>query len=471
MAVLAFAGIVVAVMNSLVIPLVGELPMLLHTSTANASWVITSTLLAAAVATPVTGRLGDMYGKRRIIFVCLGLLIVGSLLCATTSSLMPMVVGRALQGAGAGVIPLGISVMRDTLPPERMGSAVAMMSSSLGVGGALGLPAAALVAQHFNWHVLFIGSATLGAISIVLIAVLVSESPLRAPGRFDVIGAIGLATGLICLLLAVSKGADWGWSSATTLGLFAAAVVILLAWGVFELRIGQPLVDLRTTARRTVLLTNLAAFAAGFAMFAMALVLPQLLQLPKATGYGLGQSMVVAGFVLAPSGLMMMLVSPVSAWISNARGPKTSLMLGTAIIAAGYALDLVLVHAVWQIILVSCVIGAGIAVAYGAMPALIMSAVPLSETAAANGFNSLMRSIGISTAGAVIGVVLAHTAKPFGGLPLPTMTGFRAAFLIACGASLAAMLIAAMLRGSRARGPAEQAPEPAKVAEPADQPG
>jgi MFS family permease len=470
--VLAVTGIVVSVMQTLVVPLLVKLPELLHTSSANASWVITSTLLAGAVATPVSGRLGDMYGKRRMIFASLGLLIVGSLVCALTSALIPMVIGRTLQGAAMGVIPLGISVMRDTLPPERMGSAMALMSSSLGVGGALGLPASALVAQHFDWHVLFLGSAVLGAVSTLLIAVLVPESLVRTAGRFDLIGAVGLAAGLISLLLAVSKGGDWGWGSATTLGLFAAAVVILLAWGAFELRVRQPLVDLRTTARRQVLMTNIAALAIGFTMYAMSLILPQLLQLPKATGYGLGQSMVVAGFCMAPGGLVMMAVSPASAWVSKARGPKTSLILGAAVIALGYALALVLVHAAWQIIIVTCVIGAGIAIAYAAMPALIMAAVPLSETASANGLNSLMRSIGTSTSGAVIGVVLANSAKSFGPVSLPSMTGFRTGFVIACAASIAAMLIAALIPPSRARRVAAQTSptRPAiQVAEPAEQ--
>jgi MFS family permease len=465
--VLAFTGIVVSVMQTLVIPLLVELPALLHTSRANASWVITATLLAGAVAVPVTGRLGDMYGKRRMIFVSLGLLIAGSLLCGLTTGVLPMVAGRSLQGAAMGVIPLGISVMRDVLPPQRMGSAVALMSASLGVGGALGLPAAALVAQHFNWHVLFLGSAALGAVAALLIAIVVPESPVRNAGRFDLIGALGLAAGLISLLLAVSKGSDWGWGSATTLALFAAAPVILIAWGLFELRTGEPLVDLRITAGRQVLLTNIAAVAIGFAMFAMSLILPQLLQLPKATGYGLGQSMVVAGLCLAPGGLVMMAVSPVSAWISKARGPKISLMLGAAVIALGYALALVLVHAVWQVIIVTCVIGAGIAIAYAAMPALIMAAVPRSETASANGFNSLTRSIGTSVAGAVIGVVLANTTTPFGGIPLASMTGFRISFVIATGASILAMLTAVLLPGNRPRQPAQPTPPPIKVTEPA----
>ncbi|MFF4695051.1 MFS transporter [Streptomyces chattanoogensis] len=446
-AVLAFAGIVVAVMQTLVVPLVVELPRLLHTTTSNASWVITATLLAGAVATPVMGRLGDMFGKRRILFASLGLLIAGSLICAFTSDLVPMVVGRTLQGGAMGVIPLGISIMRDEVPAERMGSAMALMSSSLGVGSALGMPAAAFVAEHADWHVLFMGSAGLAAVALLLVALFVPESPVRTPGRFDVIGAVGLSAGLVCLLLGISKGGDWGWGSGTTLGCFAASVVILLAWGAVELRVEQPLVDLRTAARRQVLLTNLAAIAIGFAMYAMSLVLPQLLQLPEATGYGLGQSMVVAGLCVVPGGVVMILLSPVSARISAARGPKVSLMLGSVVIAIGYASALGLVHAVWQTLIVSALIGGGIALAYAAMPALIMGAVPPSETAAANGLNTLMRSIGTSTASAVLGVVLSHMTQPLGGVPLPSMNGFRTSFIIACAACVVALLIAAFLPG------------------------
>src|SRR4051794_15546558 len=194
------------------------------------------------------GRLGDMYGKRRMLLVSLGALVVGSAIGALSDTLVPMVAGRTLQGLASGVIPLGISIMRDELPAERLGSATALMSASLGVGGALGLPAAALIADHFDWHMLFWTSAVLGVVAAVFVLLLVPESKVRTGGRFDLVGALGMAAGLICLLLAISKGADWGWGSGTTLGLFAAAVVVLMAWGFFELSAGQPLVDLRTTA-------------------------------------------------------------------------------------------------------------------------------------------------------------------------------------------------------------------------------
>ncbi|MBK6016487.1 MFS transporter [Streptomyces sp. MBT53] len=444
-AVLAFAGIVVSLMQTLVIPIVPELPRLLDASASNTAWAVTATLLAAAVATPVIGRLGDMYGKRRMLLVSTVLLIAGSVVCALSDSVIPMIAGRALQGLAAGVIPLGISIMRDVLPAERLAGATALMSASLGVGGALGLPSSAFIADNFDWHVLFWTSAALGAVALALVLILVPESEVRTGGRFDLIGAFGMAVGLICLLLAVSKGSDWGWTSAPTIGLFATTIVVLPVWGYYELRTSQPLVDLRTTARRQVLVTNLASVAIGFSMFAMSLVLPQVLQLPEATGYGLGKSMLAVGLVLAPQGLVMMTMSAVSARVTKAKGPKTTLMCGAVIVAAGYSLSLVLMSEVWHITLIACTIGAGIGFAYGAMPALIMDAVPPSETAAANSLNTLMRSIGTSFASAIAGVVLAQMTTGFGGHQLPAENGFKVVMAIGAGSALVAFVIASFI--------------------------
>ncbi|MFE9450886.1 MFS transporter [Streptomyces sp. NPDC006739] len=467
-AVLAFGGIVVSLMQTLVIPIVPELPKLLHAPASDAAWAVTATLLAAAVATPVMGRLGDMYGKRLMLLTSLVMLVAGSVTAALSDGLGPMIVGRALQGLASGVIPLGISIMRDELPAERLGSATALMSASLGVGGALGLPAAALIADHFDWHVLFWTSAALGAVAALFVLLLVPESRVRTGGRFDLPGAVGMAAGLVSLLLAVSKGADWGWGSGTTLGLFGAAVVVLLAWGFYELRTAQPLVDLRTTARRQVLVTNLASVAFGFSMFAMSLVLPQLLQLPEATGYGLGKSLLDAGLVMAPTGLVMMAMAPVSALISRKWGPKVTLMCGAVIVAAGYGLNIVLMDAVWQLVLVSCVVGAGIGFAYGAMPALIMGAVDPAETAAANSLNTLMRSIGTSTASAVAGVILAQMTTSFGGTALPSENGFKVVMAVGSGAAVLALLVAAFIpRRTVPAGPSAPAAAPAAPAAPA----
>ncbi|MEU7298738.1 MFS transporter [Streptomyces sp. NPDC007206] len=450
--VLAFAGIVVAVMQTLLVPVIKDLPQLLDTAPSNATWVLTSTLLSGAVATPIMGRLGDLYGKRRMLILSLAVMVAGALISALTSQLLTMIVGRTLQGFAMGAIPLGIGLMRDMLPRERLGSAMALMSSSIGVGGGLALPAAALVAQHTDWHALFYGAAGLGVLSIALTLLVVPESAMRAEGSFDLLGAIGLSGGLVLLLLPITKGSDWGWSSGTTLGLFAGSVAVLLLWGLYELRSQAPLVDLRTTARPAVLFTNLASIMVGVAFYVVSLVLPQLLQLPKATGYGLGQSMVVAGLCVAPLGLTMMFTAPVYARLSARYGPKTTLIIGLLIIAIGYGGGLGLMDAAWQTIVTSVILGAGIGLAYSSLPALIVGAVPASETGAANGLNTLMRSIGTSVSSAVVGMVLANTAQNVGGVAIPTMHGFRVSFLIATAAVAVGLLLALFLPSARRAG-------------------
>ncbi|GGT61085.1 MFS transporter [Streptomyces atratus] len=469
-ATLAFAGIVAAIMQTLVTPLIAELPQILHTSSANAAWVITVTLLAGAVCVPVTGRLGDLLGKRRMLLACSVPLIVGSVVCALASSVVPMIIGRGLQGMGMGMVPLGIALLRDVVPAEKLSSSIALVSASMGIGGGLGLPIASAVAQYANWRVLFWGSAVLAVAIATLIWFLIPDVPAGAKGqRFDAPGALGLGVGLVCLLLAVSKGAEWGWTSVTTLSLFIAAVVVLLAWGAWELRTRDPLVDLRTTARPRVLITNVASIFVGFGMYASMLIVPQLLQFPEATGYGLGQSMLAAGLWMAPGGVMMMIVSPFGGKLTDARGPKFTLICGVLVLAAGYGLSLVLMGSAWGLMLSLMVINSGVGLAYGSMPALIMGSVPLSETAAANGFNTLMRSLGTSIGAAVIGVVLSQMTTTTGGYSFTSESGFRTGLIIGCGVALVAAAIALVIPAVRrsasdtAKDDAAPAPEQAAV--------
>jgi MFS family permease len=228
-------------------------------------------------------------------------------------------------------------------------------------------------------------------------------------------------------------------------------VVVLLGWAVIELRTSAPLADLRVTARPQVLFTNLASIMVGFSLFGMSLVFIQLLMAPHATGYGLAQSMLGAGLELAPAGIVMMLLAPVSALISARRGPKVTLMVGVLVMGAGFVAAFQLTAAVWQVTVVCMIIGAGIGISFAAMPALILGAVPVTETAAANGMNSLMRSIGTSTSAAVMGTVLAHMTMKLGPVTLPSMGAFHAAFLIALvGAALAFLLAAAIPGRTRA---------------------
>lgn len=460
--VLASAGIMVSLQQTIVVPLLPQFPRLLGVSVADASWIVTATLLAAAAATPVAGRLADMVGKRRVLLVCLGVLVVGSVVAALSHSLALLVVGRALQGLAVGVIPVGISLLRDHLPPARLGTATALMSASLGVGGALGLPLASFIAQSADWHVLFWGVGGIGVVITLLVLLLVPESDVRSGGRFDLVGALALTVALVCLLLAVSKGGAWGWTDVVTLTLFVVGALVMLGWGAWELRVAQPLIDLRVSRRRPLVLTNVASAVFGFAMFAMSLVFPQLLQMPVATGYGLGQSIVVAGLVMMPGGLCMIVMSPVSGRITTLRGPRTTLVVGTLVVAAGYLVAVFFHHSVWQLVVGSVIIASGIGLGYGAMPSLVMQSSPVSQTAAANSLNNLARAVGTSVSSAVVGVLLAQLTTSFGGAAVPSEGAFVLVLVLATGAALAALVITLFIPRSAAASVAQSAaPEPA----------
>jgi MFS family permease len=439
--VLAFAGLCSSFMFTLVVPLQAELPVLLNASREDTSWVVTITLLVAAVATPISGRLGDMYGKRRVVLVLLALLVVGSLIAAIAGSIVGVIIGRALQGAVTGVIPLGIAIMRDVLPPERLGTAVALMSATMGVGGALGMPIAAYLALHTDWHALFWLAAALGAIGLPLIAAFVPGDVLRTAGRLDLLGAAGLALGLTGILLFVSRGAEWGWSSPITLTSGIGGVVVLLLWGWYQLRASDPLLDLRVAARPAVLFTNIAAIGMGFALFSSNVTFPQMLELPVESGSGFGLDMMQAALIVMPAGLVMMVISPLSGWLERTIGPRPLFTGGTAAIVLAYLFVLLWSTEVWHILVANILIGVGIGFTFAAMPMIIMRSVPAHETGASNGLNALFRSVGTSSASAVMGGVLAAMSTDFEGHTVPSRAAFDVCFWLAIAAGAIALVL------------------------------
>lgn len=445
-ATLAFAGIAASVTQTMITPLVAQLPAIFATSPANTAWIVTATLLAAAVAVPIAGRLGDIFGKKRMILLSTVPLVLGGVLCALAPNVEFMIAGRALQGLGMGMAPLGIALLRDAVPREKLSSAIATVSATMGIGGAIGLPLAAAVIQFASWRALFWGGAGVTVVAAIVIALVVPQGRAGAAGqKFDFVGAVGLAIGLVSFILSISKGAQWGWGSFETIGLFALAAVSFVLWGFWETKRADPLVDLRTVVRPQVLLTNIASIFIGFGMYASMLVLPQVLQLPAQTGYGLGQTVLAAGLWMAPAGVMMMLLSPVGGRITDARGPKFTLVTGALIIAVGYGVGLLGMSATWGVMLVGIVVNSGVALAYGAMPALIMGAVPRSETAAANGFNTLMRSLGTTIGAAVVGVILAQMSTPLGQSLVPSEAGFRTVLIVGAGITIVAAVLAASI--------------------------
>ncbi|MDI2130836.1 MFS transporter [Yinghuangia seranimata] len=440
--VLAYAGILMALMQTVVVPLLPDLPAETGASPATISWMLTATLVTGAVLNPVLGRAGDMYGKRRVLLASLATMTAGSVLCAVTSDIRLLIAARALQGTAAVVVSLATSIMRDELPPERVGSAAALMSSTVGLGAAFGLPLASIVVEHADWHTMFWVTTGLGVLGLVASWFVVPESPVRTPGRFDLVGTVMLAAGLVALLLAVSKGGEWGWTSPTVPALAGGGVAVLLLWGRHQLHAREPVVDLRLAARRTVFLPHAAALLTGFAFYANWLATAQLVQAPTTTGYGLGESAVTASLCLLPGGVIMVVLSPVSARMSDAYGARVTLALGTAVISAAYLVRVFTSEHLLTIALGASLCSVGTTLAYSALPTLVIQAVPQEQTAAATGLNVLMRTIGQATCSTVVAVVLTRMTTDAGGVRVASLGAYQLVFALASVVAAAASVTA-----------------------------
>lgn len=438
---LSACGIVVSLQQAIFLPLLPELPRLLDTTADSASWLVTATLLSGTVATPVVSRLADMYGKRRMMLVSLAVSVLGALLGALSTDLSLLIAARALQGVGVALVPVAIAIMRDELPRDQVPLGVALMSATLAIGSGVALPLSGLIVTHMDWHASFWLSGLVGAILIVSTFLFLPESPVRTSGAFDLRGAVLLSAALTALLLALSKGGQWGWLSPLTLGLTAAGLIVLAMWVPLQLRTPQPLVDIRVATRRAVALVNIASVFAGFAMFANMLITTQQLQMPVESGYGMGLDILHAGLWMVPNAAAFGLMAPVSAWITRRFSPQIALFSGAAVMTLTYVWRVFYSSDLTQIVVGSVVIGAGVAMVYGALPTLIMRAVPVTETASANGLNVLLRSLGTSTVSAVSAAIMAASAVTIGDQVVPSSDSMVLVLWLAAAAALCTTLL------------------------------
>jgi EmrB/QacA subfamily drug resistance transporter len=444
--VLALGGAAYALLQSLVVPALPVLQHDLHTSTSGVTWVFTSYLLAASVATPIAGRLGDMYGKKRVLVVTLSGLAAGSLLAAVVTALPLMIVARTIQGLGGAIFPLAFGIIRDEFPRERVAGAIALVSGILGIGGGLGIVLAGPILQHLSYHWLFWIPLAVTAVAAAAAFVFIPESTIREPGNIHWLGGVLLSAWLVALLVAVSEGSAWGWGSAKTIGLVVASGLFAAAWVKAETRSRHPLVDMRMMRLSGVWTTNAAALLIGFGMYSAFILIPQFVQTPTSTGYGFGASVSQAGLFLVPTTIALLITSPISGRLSNVVGSKVPLVVGTIVTALAFVV-LAIAGSRWEIYLASTLVGIGVGLAFASMANLIVEAVPPGQTGVATGMNTIVRTIGGAIGAVVAASVLAAHVLASGE---PTKGGYAITFWI-CAAVLLVGVLASLAVPGRGR--------------------
>jgi EmrB/QacA subfamily drug resistance transporter len=436
LAVLSLGGVAYAMLSSSVVPALPTMQHALHTNETGVTWLLTAYLLSASVGTAILGRLGDMYGKERLLLVTLVILAAGTLLSAVSTSLGLMIVGRFIQGAAGGIFPLAFGIVRDEFPREKVPGSIGLLSAILGVGAGVGIVLSGVIVEHLDYHWLYWIPLVAEIIAAVATWRFIPESPVRVPGRINWGAAFLMTVGLSTVLLAVSETTSWGWGSAKALGLIAAGLLVTAIWVLVEMRSRNPLIDMTMMRIRGVWTTNLAAFLLGAGMYASFIVFPQFAQLPKSTGFGFGASVVVSGLYLLPSTIGMTLLGIFAGRISARFGSRAALISGTAFTTAAFAL-LAFEHShPYDLLIAAGLLGVGIGLAFAALGNLIVQSVSSHQTGVASGMNTVMRTLGGALGGQLSATFIAAHTKD----GLPAVTGFTETFVMATGFLIVCLL-------------------------------
>jgi EmrB/QacA subfamily drug resistance transporter len=445
LAVLSLAGLAYAVLSSAVIPALPTIQRDLHASETGTAWLLTGYLLSASVATSIIGRLGDMYGKERLLLYTLLVLAAGTLLAALSKSLGMLIVARVIQGTGGGIFPLAFAIARDEFPRERVAGSIGLMSSILGVGAGVGIVTGGLIVQHLSWQWLFWIPLVTTLIAAFCTWRFIPESPVRVPGRVNWLAAALMSAGICSVLIAISETTTWGWGSPKTLGLMLLGLAICAVWVVVELHSREPLIDMAMMRIRGVWTANLTAFLLGAGMYSSFIVFPQFAQLPKSTGFGFGASIVESGLYLLPAALAMGLLGSLAGRVARRWGSKSALVAGSLISAIAF-LWLAAVHShPIDMLITAALLGVGIGLAFAALGNLVVLAVPPHQTGVASGMNTVMRTLGGALGGQLVATLIVDNTVH----GTPQLDGFTESFVLAGGFLIVCTLAALLVPSTR----------------------
>ncbi len=410
------------------------------------AWLATGFALASVVAVPLFGRLGDLVGKRRMLLGSLGAFAVGSLVCALTDSIELAIAGRIIQGFGAAVGPLTYALVRDTVAPERLPRAIGILVGATGTGGAIGSLLSGLLVDQVSAVAIFWFLFAFSVMVAAAVLAVVSESPEKVPIDFS--GAALLGAGLATLLLAVSKGNAWGWSSGRIIAIFALSAASLAGFVLVERRVRQPLVDLALVVTRPFGTANLCAFLFGYSFFLAVLLLPQIAATPTVSGYGLGFTTTEIGLSLVPTGITALVGGWAGGRAVNRVGPRGLAAFGSVLGIAGYSSLAIARSSVFALATGSAVIGLGVGFVLTAIYSVVVRSVSADKTAVGIAVNVVARAVAVS-----IGAHVAFAIIIGAGLvgPFPAESGYTRAFLMGAAGAALVLCASALLPGREAQ--------------------
>lgn len=452
-----------ALQYMLLLPLLPILPGLLNTTPSAVTWLVTASIVAGTITTPIITRLADMYGRRLMTVVSLLTIAVGSIIALLSTDIWVIVGARAISGMAGGVVPVAIGIMRTELPPKHRSLGIGLVSAAGGVGVGIGLPIGGWLNEVFGWNAMFTVMFLISVALIIVLPLIIRGGGPRVPGSFDFAGAVLLTCSLGALLLAISMGNTWGWLSWPILALVVGGIASGLLWFAVERRVTTPLIDLRISSNRPIVLINLVSFFAGVTMFGNVLVMTLQVQVPADAG-GLGFDPLTASLVVGVVAFVMVIAAPVAGVFVSRIGGRRLLFTGSVLTLIGYGTRFFVLDSLEWIMAASVLIQIGSAASIAAIPVIVTANAPIAQTASINGVNTLIRSVGTAIAAALLAAVVTVTRVSPSGVVYPAPEAFLVFFAIATACATACAVATLWVSNGDASSLENDEEEPARIA-------
>ena len=391
-------------------------------------WLLTGFLLVASASAAIGGRLGDLFGRKRLLIIALALAMIGSIISAMSSSLFWIVVGRCCQGFAGPILPLCYGMIREYFPRTSVPTNIGIIAATASTGGGLGFIGGGLLVDHGSWRMIFVASAIVALLAIIAVTLIVPRSRDYATGRIDWIGGVMFVPGICLFLYGLGLSEEHGWGSAEQLWPMAIGCLVLVGWLVYELRTVDPLIDVRMMLDRQIGTTLLVMVLLAMGAMNVGQIVMVMLQQPVATGVGLGVSATLAGLLHSPASVVGALAGPVCGWYAGRNGGRGAMLLSTGIAALAWGGLAVAHHSVWLVTLWMLLSSFAMGAMMAAVPNLIVEAAPAGRTSEATGLAQIGRKIFMAVGAQLVAIAMASSTIKVEGGSFPDQRAYDLTF-------------------------------------------
>lgn len=446
--VLTACVLLVSYVETMVLPGIPTIEKDLSTTITIGSWITAILLLVGAAVSPIIGKLGDLYGKKKLIITSLAFYTVGVSIAGFSTSIYFLIFARAIQGVGLAILPLSLAFLTDLFPKDKLATAQGAIAGSAGISTSLGLVLGAYVIQDLGWRSAFHTAAIVSVILFIVAFIgLKPDIASCTKCKIDYIGAFLLSVGIALVLVYTSEGSSMGWFSLEELTFLILGLALTVSFFYYESIAEEPLISLNLLKIRNVLVANLVTLIAGIINFLLFFAVIEYLELSRP--YGLGFDVIATGLVLVPGTIIMLIIGPTIGRILTRTGPKTILIAGASASILSFLLLMVNRGTGYDVTLGVIFGFAGLIILVVPLVNMISLSLPKQTVTVGQGFNTTLKFIGSAVGPVLTTTILATYVTPItkvvGGksvvvASVPSPTAFNVVF--ATGIALSVIVIA-----------------------------